>query len=470
MYNRKNGLLKKVKKLVCGGILSLVILAAVGCSSSEGNRTVAEPTSKESPTKDITPVQQATATPEATPTPSATPTPEATATPEPTPTMSPAELYQEAVEKSLLETGNNYRLKRVLQKARAGEDVYVCALGGSVTEGALAKTNDEGYAYLFANEFRSTYCPGDGSNFHFVNAGLSGTPSCLGIIRYQKDVVDLLGANPDILIIEFAINDYNEPTKGRAYESLIRKALEANEDCAVILLYSIAKSGWNMQDSYIRVGKHYSVQQVSIKNALYKTSKQMRVAEDLYFADDYHPTTYGHKLMKECMMNLVRVLDEEEEDPQIRVPEKDYSGSDFKDLVMIDSNFSNKDGISIDPGSFSERDGAVVNMYFTKSASFPDNFFHKAGSENKPFEMTLNCKNILINYKTSGNTEFGKADFYIDGELVATADGHSAGGWNNCNVIMLLKQDEASEHTLEVKMAEGNEDKAFTIFSIGYSE
>ena len=167
-------------------------------------------------------------------------------------------------------------------------------------------------------------------------------------MRYQKDVVDLLGANPDILIIEFAINDYNEPTKGKAYESLIRKALEANEDCAVILLYSIAKSGWNMQDNYIRLGKNYSVQQVSIKNALYKTSKQLRVAEGLYFADDYHPTTYGHKLMKDCMMNLIKVVDEEETDPQIKVPEKDYSGSDFKNLVMVDSNTKNDSNIKID--------------------------------------------------------------------------------------------------------------------------
>ena len=109
-------------------------------------------------------------------------------------------------------------------------------------------------------------------------------------------------------------------------------------------------------------------------------------------------------------------------------------------------------------------------MYFTKAASFPNNFYHKAGSVNKPFKVTLNCKNILINYKTSNSTDFGKADFYIDGELVTTADGHSDGAWNNCNVIMVLKQDESSEHVLEVKMAEGSEDKAFTILAIGYSD
>ena len=458
-----------MRKRVISWILILVlVIAAVGCSSKEEDEIPAAPKATEMP--EATSLPEPSPTPEATLTPEATPTPEATATPEPTPTMTPDELYEEAIKKSLLDTGNNYRLKRVIEKARAGEDIYVCALGGSVTEGALAKTNDDGYAYLFANEFRKTYCPGDGLNFHFVNAGLSGTPSCLGIMRYQKDVVDLLGADPDILIIEFAINDYNEPTKGRAYESLIRKALEANDECAVILLYSIAKTGWNMQDNYIKMGKYYSVQQVSIKNALYKTSKVMRVSQGKYFADDYHPTTYGHKLMKDCMMNLIKAVDEEEAGPEIELPEKDFAGADFKDLVMIDRNSESSGHLKIDQGSFSDVDEAVVSMYFTKKASFPDNFCHKAGSENKPFKVVLNCKNILINYKTSNRSDFGKADFYIDGELVATADGYSAGGWNNCNVIMVLKQNEPAEHVLEVKMAEGSEDKAFTILAIGYSE
>ena len=396
--------------------------------------------------------------------------PEPTSAEEPEPTKTPAELYQEGVEKSLVSTGNNYRMKRVIEKARNGEDVYMCALGGSVTEGALAKTNDQGYAYLFADEFKSTYCAGDGSNFHFVNAGLSGTPSSLGIIRYQQDVVDLLGAQPDILIIEFAINDYNEATNGKAYESLIRKALEANEDCAVILLYSIAKTGWNMQDNYIKVGKYYSVQQVSIKNGVYAPKNEMRIAQSLYFADDYHPTTYGHRFMKDCMMNLIKVIDEEEPSDKIFVPEKDYKSSDFAGLVMIDSTNTSMPGISVDTGSFSDTDDAVVTMYFTKKASFPNNLYHKAGSENKPFEMKLTCKNILINYKTANNKNFGTAEFYVDGQLVTTADGYSAGGWNNCNVIMLLDEKEAAEHTLTVKLAEGSEDKAFTIFSIGVTQ
>ena len=44
--------------------------------------------------------------------------------------------YQQMVEKTLVSTGNNARMKKVLAKIRAGEKVYIATLGGSVTEGA----------------------------------------------------------------------------------------------------------------------------------------------------------------------------------------------------------------------------------------------------------------------------------------------------------------------------------------------
>ena len=49
--------------------------------------------------------------------------------------------YQTMIEKSIVSTGNNARLKKVLAKIRNGEKVNVAAIGGSVTEGAVLITN-----------------------------------------------------------------------------------------------------------------------------------------------------------------------------------------------------------------------------------------------------------------------------------------------------------------------------------------
>ena len=187
----------------------------------------------------------------------------------------------------------------------------------------------------------------------------------------------------------------------------------------------------------------------------------------MYFYDQYHPSSYGHTLMKNCLMNLLKVMDEADENVPQELPEKAVKGRDFMDLVSVDSAHK-VDGLNV--GSFGSTDEKVVTMYFTKAVSFPDNFSHKAGDENTPLSLKINCKNILINYKTSNEAGFGNAEFYVDGVLVATAEGHTSGAWNNCNVIMVLDEKEAAGHLLEVKMADDSKDKAFTILSIGYTE
>ena len=112
--------------------------------------------------------------------------------------------YQTMIEKSIVSTGNNARLKKVLAKICNGEKVNVAAIGGSVTEGAGPAKFTDGYAYQFFHALKAKYAPGDGKNLSFNNAGLSGTGSLLGIVRYQHDVVEV-GNIPDLLIVEFDI-------------------------------------------------------------------------------------------------------------------------------------------------------------------------------------------------------------------------------------------------------------------------
>lgn len=391
--------------------------------------------------------------------------PQETATPQPTP--SAEEIYAEMVELSLKYEGNYYRLKKVIEKLRAGEEVTLGILGGSVTEGAGAGSNDKGYAYQFADALASTYAVNGKEQIRYVNAGLSGTPSVLGWMRYQQDIVEPLGGDPDLLIIEFAVNDWKEPTDGKAFESMVHEALSAREDAAVICLCSVAKTGWNTQDVYLPIARHYQIPVVSMRNAVFITDSKTRVSTDKYFMDDYHPLFYGHQLMKDCLMNLFAKADESEEQEPAPIPSDAVRGLDYVNLVQVDSKNKVK---GMKTGSFGDTDEKVVSEFFTKSAAFPHNFYHVAGAKNDPLSMKIKCKKILINYKNATEDTFGKADFYVDGKLVATADGHSGGGWNNCCVLLILDEEEVATHTLEVKMADDSLDKAFTIFSISYAQ
>ena len=55
------------------------------------------------------------------------------------------------------------------------------------------------------------------SETRLVNAGLGGTGSLSGAFRVQRD---LLQAEPDVVIVEFAVND--AWVDGAAYEGLLR--------------------------------------------------------------------------------------------------------------------------------------------------------------------------------------------------------------------------------------------------------
>ena len=63
------------------------------------------------------------------------------------------EWYPEALKASEMRTGNNMRLKKVIERAQAGEQITIGTMGGSITEGAGASTYDECWARRFAVRF-----------------------------------------------------------------------------------------------------------------------------------------------------------------------------------------------------------------------------------------------------------------------------------------------------------------------------
>src|SRR5574344_2969431 len=132
--------------------------------------------------------------------------------------------YTKVLNDSLYDKGNNSRVKKVIENLRAGKDVYIGMLGGSITEGVGPAAYSLGYAYRFRDMVKKTYTPDNGAHVHFTDAGVSGTPSMLGVIRYQKDIVDQLGKTPDLLVLEFAVNDGGDILMTRTYDALVRTA------------------------------------------------------------------------------------------------------------------------------------------------------------------------------------------------------------------------------------------------------
>ncbi len=376
--------------------------------------------------------------------------------------------YDASLKISLLNKGNNYLVKKVLDKLRAGEEnVYIAALGGSVTEGAGPSSFKQGYAYQFKDFLTEKYAA-DSSKVFFDGAGIGGTPSPMGLVRYQKDVVDYWGRTPDLLLIEFAVNDWQECSNTRAFEYLIRDALK--NGTAVVVVYAAATYG-NQQQVMSPVAQFYKVPEVSISNALDYSGINKNKDTNIYYTDMVHPTAKGHKFMADCIMNLFEVIDAAEADEPFAVPEGYKNTNAFKEFKTVYSNTEDPN-VKITAGGFSKKDTFVQN-YMKGGKSFPENWYYdgsEAAISGGSFKMTLNCKSLIFIYKDSNSKAFGNAEIYVDGKLFKKYNGCDGSGWNNCMVTMIIDEKESAKHTVEVRMAEGEENKAFTILAMGYAK
>jgi hypothetical protein len=74
---------------------------------------------------------------------------------------------------------------------------------------------------------------------------------------------------------------------------------------------------------------------------------------------------------------------------------------------------------------------------------------------------------LLLIYKDSGANDVGKADVFLDGKKVLTADPRKT-GWVHCNSVIVCNEKHSREHILQVNMVQGDETKKFTILGFGY--
>ncbi|ACT02869.1 SGNH/GDSL hydrolase family protein [Paenibacillus sp. JDR-2] len=388
-----------------------------------------------------------------------------------------SETYRVLIAKSLLDKGNNKRLKAAIEKAKRGEAVTLAFIGGSITHGAGADPlHTACYAYRTYTDFKERFGMNGGHHIRFIKAGVGGTPSELGMIRYERDILRDGTVQPDIVIVEFAVNDADDETKGICYESLILKALAAANNPAVILLFSVFENDWNLQERLSPVGRYYGLPMVSVKDAVteqfYKSKGEGDViTKKQFFSDIYHPTNAGHRIMADCLNWLFSETDRDEmNQTDIILRTLPMFGNDFADVRLLDRN-NNLEIAGIMEGSFyatdSELQFAEMDDQPYGTSQFPYNWMRTPETGNESFIITIHSKSLLLIYKNSGNDDFGNAEVWVDGKLARLAESQAV-RWTRCHAVILFRELEAREHTVEIKMAEGHEDKRFTILGFGF--
>lgn len=357
---------------------------------------------------------------------------------------------QTMLERSFMQTGNTERLHAAINKAKAGDQVTIAYLGGSITEGALARPQQTHcYAYLSAQAFAQRYMP-DPAKLNYVNAGISGTPSLLGITRLEADV---LSHQPDIVFVEFAVNDSGDQVSQGVYESLLRQLLNAECKPAVILVFTVLSGGNSCQEHMSKLGKHYQLGMISIKDAIWPEIEAGNMVWNDYSADYVHPNNEGHAFMADAIAYYYEQAEQVAPEP-FAMPRFIRISNPLEGLENIrhgDSRILSTGGFPIGP----------VACY-----SYAMGWWHKGLIDGKePMKITFEGSRMTIAYKQMKDTTWGSAELWVDGVCKATLPGYDEAAWGNIQTQLITFSDRGP-HQAEIRMAEGQEGKIFQLLDI----
>lgn len=351
------------------------------------------------------------------------------------------------------------RLKNLMKRAANGESLVIGFLGGSITQGSLSSTPKNCYAYLVYEWWKKSF---PNAAFSFVNGGIGGTTSHYGGARAWKDV---LRYRPDIVTVDFSVNDDANEFFEETYEGTLRRLLAAPSAPAVVVLNNVFyDTGKNAQDYHNRIADHYGIPHVSIKDTVYPDVESGKIVRADITPDNLHPNDKGHRLVADEICKLLDSIKAEVEEETIAgeniegkstkteasvllpapLTENAYEHSR---LIQIQDNEAILDGFLVDP---IEKKG-MLDIFKNGWT---------AAHTNDKISFEIECSCLAVQYRKSVQQPVPKAKAVIDGDEAHAVilDGNFTEDWGDCLYLEpLLHHAEKKVHRIEITITDAKD-------------
>lgn len=351
------------------------------------------------------------------------------------------------------------RLKNLMKRAANGESLVIGFLGGSITQGSLSSTPKTCYAYLVYEWWKKSF---PNAAFSFVNGGIGGTTSHYGGARAWKDV---LCYRPDIVTVDFSVNDDANEFFEETYEGTLRRLLAAPSAPAVVVLNNVFyDTGKNAQDYHNRIADHYGIPHVSIKDTVYPDVESGKIVRADITPDNLHPNDKGHRLVADEICKLLDSIKAEMEEETIAgeniegkstkteasvslpapLTENAYEHSR---LIQIQDNEAILDGFLVDP---IEKKG-MLDIFKNGWT---------AAHTNDKISFEIECSCLAVQYRKSVQQPVPKAKAVIDGDEAHAVilDGNFTEDWGDCLYLEpLLNHAEKKVHRIEITVTDAKD-------------
>ena len=364
------------------------------------------------------------------------------------PTLNLGHTTEDMIRRAVVNPGNTARLADPMKRAQAGEKITIGTIGGSITQGTAASTTDERYANRALQWWAKAFPK---AQLDFVNAGIGATDSYIGVHRVDAD---LLSKKPDVVIVEFSVNDTDAALNLQTYDSLVRKILQAENHPAVILLFTTQEDGTSLQDTHMQIGSAYNLPMISYKNAVLPEIEAGKFTWKDISPDNIHPNSVGHGIIGELLWSYFNSVYAKLD--QINTSDLTFTATPVtKDLYAKGQLLDSK---TLTPKTMQGFEQAEL------SNQFPNDWTTKEGGE-LTFEVT--GSNIGVLYYKTVDGKSGQYCVYVDDRLIQVLDGDFTGGWGNyAQAQQVYTSDTPSTHTVTIKQLEGTDLTQFTVLGL----
>ncbi len=352
---------------------------------------------------------------------------------------------QEYLRHGIVHRGNLARLKACMARAAAGETLCIGFLGGSITQGSLSSSPKLCYAHRVFEWWKENFAEGD---FTYINAGIGGTSSHYGVARAQRD---LLAFRPDVVIVDFSVNDTADAFFEETFEGVIRRLLTGSSRPAVIIMNNVFyNDGHNAQEYHNRIGAWYDLPCISMKSAIYPMLEDGLFTARQLTPDDLHPNDLGHNYVAGALRYFLdQVLaDLGHIETEAALPEPlTKNAYENSRLYQKDSLCYKTEGFMVDTAP----KAGLLDLY--KNGWL-------AWEKGNKITFDIRCSCLAVQYRKSVRHPVPAAIAVIDGDTdhPVLLDGNFDEDWGDCLYIeKLIHHGEDKVHRLEIVISEAHE-------------
>ncbi|MEN8254411.1 MAG: GDSL-type esterase/lipase family protein [Verrucomicrobiota bacterium] len=353
--------------------------------------------------------------------------------------------------------------QRFIEKTESGQPVVVAYLGGSITEGATTypmvgtdtfDPETDSWRALGYDWLRERFEQKPGQ-FLQVNAAIGGTPSLLGAYRLEQHV---LREKPDMVFVEFAVND-NEVARLtrdhpdaprsilRTNRSIVERLRAQNPDVAIFMplsprrmLEGSAHAAWGDildlgHDQTRLAAESLRVPYVSLREAFYGDPPRPS-DKPLYDGIDnpgnyVHPAPYGHQAYAEAVQQTLEKIFETGTFNFDRTAAVPVASPAKPKLLFPETLISHSDGWKIET-----LDNQAAPIMRGKSCLVP------SGKGALEYRFKGSAAALWFDSRTTGSL-----DLFLDGKQIGTYGG---GNFLGRFVPLADGLDDSVDHTLRL--------------------